>query len=636
VTTAFVPIGERSRYNPPRAGISDQRDASWLRRTLPLVLSHKAMFFTAIVGAFAGLVVQVQIPTVIGRAIDNAIVAKTSPLGGYIAVIFLLGLARWVLSLTSRTLLLKTAYRIEFDLRNIVYEHLTRLSFSFFDHVQSGELMARSNSDVRAVQMYLATAPVILAQCAVAVVVIVEMLLINPVLAFVATVTMPFIGVLGIQVRQRLFPVSWLVQARLAEVATTVDENINGIRVVKSFAAEGQQLRQLYGAAERHQWAVVQDAEIRARWTPMIENLPRLGQAFLLLVGGWMAYQGTVSIGTLVAFNAYILLLQPPFRQLGLLVMLGQRAKASAQRIFAITDTVPAIQDKAGAIDLVTCRGQVDFDHVTFGYRADSPVLADFDLHLRPGETVALVGRSGSGKSTVGRLLARFYDVDDGAVSVDDHDVRGLTMTSLRHHVGLVLDEPFLFSVSIRDNIAFGRLDASFDEVVAAAKAAQADRFIRELPDGYDTVVGERGYTLSGGQRQRIAIARTLLVDPPVLVLDDATSAIDAQVEQLIHAALRRAMENRTTIIIGHRVSTISLADRVAVIEGGRIVAEGTHTALLTSTPIYRQILAAVVAETEAEEDAYDGDGEAPDGVGSADEELDDDQHDDFDRGLRW
>jgi len=338
----------------------------------------------------------------------------------------------------------------------------------------------------------------------------------------------------------------------------------------------------------------------------VLENLPRMGQALLLLAGGWMAYTGSVSVGTLVAFNAYILLLQPPFRQLGLLMMMGQRARASAQRIFAILDTEPAIRDAPDAALLRECRGEVRFDGVWFGYRDDAPVLRGLDLHLRPGETVALVGRSGSGKSTVARLLSRFYDVDAGSVRVDGADVRGLTVSSLRHHVGMVMDEPFLFSMSIRDNIAFGRADASFDEVVAAARAAEAHGFVEELPDGYDTVVGERGYTLSGGQRQRIAIARTLLVDPPILILDDATSAVDAQVEHHIHGALREAMKDRTTIVIGHRISTILLADRVAIIDGGRIVASGTHQDLLDREPIYAEILAAA---TEGAAGPRDGTG---------------------------
>ena len=602
MTTALEPQAETSRFAAPSASIHGRQGSSWLRRTMPLVLAHRTMFVVAVAGSFAGLVVQVQIPRVIGRAIDRALVAQTTPLGGYITILLVLGVTRWLLNVVSRTLLLTTAYRIEYDLRTIIYEQLTRLSFSFFDRMQSGELMARSNSDVRSVQMYLATAPVILAQCAVAIVVFVQMMLVSPPLALVTMSTMPLIAVVGIQIRKRLFPISWLEQSLIAQVATTVDENINGVRVVKSFAAEGQQVRQLYRDAQRARWMVVQDANIRARWSPVLENLPRLGQALLLLVGGWMAYRGSVSVGTLVTFNAYILMLQPPFRQLGLLMMIGQRAKASAQRIFAILDTEPEIRDLPGAVDLVQCRGDVEFDNVSFGYREAGTVLDGFSLHLRAGETIALVGRSGSGKSTVGRLLARFYDVDDGSVRVDGVDVRGLTVSSLRHHVGMVVDEPFLFSTSIRDNIAFGRPDASVDDVVAAATAAEADGFIRDLPRGYDTIVGERGYTLSGGQRQRIAVARTLLVDPPILVLDDATSAIDAQVEQRIHGALQAAMRNRTTIIIGHRVSTIRLADRVAVMDGGRIVATGTHSELLATSPLYGEILAAVVAEAEAGE----------------------------------
>ena len=620
MTTVFEPLAEEEEFLEPRASIHGRQGSSWLRRTFPLVLAHRAMFLTAIISAFVALVVQVQIPRIIGQAIDRALVVQSRPLGGYITILVILGTSRWLLNTLSRTLLLTTAYRIEYDLRTTIYQHLTRLSFSFFDKVQSGELMARSNSDVRSVQMYLATAPVILAQCAVAVLVFVQMMLVSPVLAVVTMATMPFVAVLGVQVRKRLFPISWLEQAMIAQVATTVDENINGIRVVKSFAAEGQQLRQLYKAANRARWVVVQDANVRARWSPVLENLPRLGQALLLLVGGWMAYRGEVTIGTLVTFNAYVLMLQPPFRQLGLLMMIGQRARASAQRIFAILDTEAEIRDRPGAIDLVECRGDVEFDDVKFGYgggaRSDAgadvgpadtaagdgrtdAVLDGFSLRLAPGETIALVGRTGAGKSTVGRLLARFYDVQVGAVRVDGVDVRRLTVASLRHHVGMVLDEPFLFSVSIRDNIAFGRPDASIEEVAAAAVAAEADDFIRELPQGYDTVVGERGYTLSGGQRQRIAIARTLLIDPRILVLDDATSAVDAQVEQRIHAALKEAMRDRTTIIIGHRVSTIRLADRVAVLDGGRIVAIGTHTDLLATEPLYREILAAIVADDE-------------------------------------
>jgi ATP-binding cassette subfamily B protein len=280
-----------------------------------------------------------------------------------------------------------------------------------------------------------------------------------------------------------------------------------------------------------------------------------------------------------------------------MLLMMGRRAAAAAGRIYEILDERPDVTDRPGAVDLVECAGDVHFDDVSFSYASatghgGTSVLDGFELHVRPGETVALVGRTGSGKSTASRLLARFYDVTGGAVRVDGHDVRDVTLPSLRHHIGMVLDEPFLFSVSIRDNIAYGRPDATLDEVRAAAVAAGADEFVLALPEGYDTVVGERGFTLSGGQRQRLSIARTLLVNPPILVLDDATSAIDVQIEQQIHEALRELMVDRTTLIIAHRLSTISLADRVAVVEGGRVIAQGTHTELLATEPRYAEILA--------------------------------------------
>jgi ATP-binding cassette subfamily B protein len=334
--------------------------------------------------------------------------------------------------------------------------------------------------------------------------------------------------------------------------------------------------------------------DARARYAPLMENLPRLGMAMTLLYGGYLAIDGEVTVGTIITFSSYVLLLQAPFRMLGFFMIMSQRAAASAGRIFEILDTPVEITDRPGAVDLTSPRGDVRFDDVRFSYGAGPPVLDGFDLHVEPGETVAIVGPTGSGKSTIARLLLRFYDVDAGAVRIDGHDVRDLTLASLRHHVGMVSDEPFLFSCSIRENIAYARPDATDEEVVEAAKAANAHGFITELAEGYDTVIGERGYTLSGGQRQRIAIARTLLADPAVLVLDDATSAVDVRVEAEIHEALERLSADRTTLIIAHRLSTIALADRVALISGGRVLALDTHQRLLADEPRYREVLASV------------------------------------------
>jgi ATP-binding cassette subfamily B protein len=603
-TSPFVPIGVTPQYPPPRRNIDPDRSKGWLKRALPIVLAHKGIFISSLVISFIGLIFQVLIPKEVALALDDGLKPGGAPLEQFVGVLVVLALLRFAANYSSRLLLLRTAYRIEYDFRNILYEHFTRMTFSFYDRVQSGQLISRANSDIRAVQMYLAQAPFILVQCSVVVLAFILMLTINVPLAFVALSTMPFVFIAGIRMRKQMFPVSWLIQARLADVATVVDENIQGVRVVKSFAAEEEQLKLLTGTAKRAEWANVEQAEIRAKFAPLIENLPRLGQALVLLYGGYLAINGQATIGDILAFNAYVLMLVPPFRQLGFVMMMGQRAAASAQRIYEVLDEQPDIVDHPGAVDLVECRGDVRFDDVKFDYASGTPVLDHFDLHLRPGETIALVGRTGTGKSTVARLLARFYDVSAGAVRIDGHDVRDITLPSLRHHIGMVLDDPFLFSVSIRDNIAYGKPDASFEDVEAAAIAANADGFIRDLPDGYDTVVGERGFTLSGGQRQRISIARTLLVNPPILVLDDATSAIDVQIEQQIHAALSKLMQDRTTLIIAHRLSTISLADRVAVLENGRVIAEGTHTELLATEPRYVEILAQ--AEKDAEEAVRD------------------------------
>jgi ATP-binding cassette subfamily B protein len=620
---AYVPMGALSRYQAPKSTIDPDKSKSWIKRATPIVMAHKLQWFTALIFSFLGLVIQVWIPKILQNGITNALILHTAQLHIYVEAIAGLGILVGVFGYISRSNLFKVAYAIEFDLRNILYEHFTRMSFPFYDRVQSGQLISRANSDIRSVQMYLTFAPMILVQCSIAIVAFGFMLSISVPLAFVAMASMPFIYLVGVRMRQSLFPVSWIIQSRLAEVATVVDENVNGVRVVRSFAAEQQQLRQLGTAADRVQWGYIKDADLRARFTPLVQNLSQVGLVLVLLVGGWMVIHDHLPVASIVSFNLYLVMMQAPFMMLGMLIMMGQRASASAGRIYEILDEQPTIFDRPDAVDLVNSEGDVHFDDVSFAYAADSllskaiepgdgedkrrQILSHLNLHLRPGETVAMVGRTGSGKSTVARVLARFYDATGGSVRVDGHDVRDLTLTSLRGNIGVVLDEPFLFSVSIRDNIAYGRPDATMEEVEAAAVAAGADGFINRLADGYKTVVGERGYTLSGGQRQRIAIARALLVNPPILILDDATSAIDVKVEQRIHSSLRVLMEGRTTLIIAHRLSTISLADRVVLLDGGRIVADGTHAELLASTPLYSEVLAQAAKEETAETVAAEG-----------------------------
>jgi ATP-binding cassette subfamily B protein len=567
---------------------------------LPVIASHRVTFITAIVLSFVSLIFQVFVPNMLANDINNTFIKHVNSLHGDVISIVVVGVLAGVTGIISRQYLFYTAYNVEADLRSLIYEHLTWLSFSFYDRVQSGQLISRANSDIRSVQMYSIFAPLIIVQCCIGVVAFGFMLSINWALALISMIVMPILYVVGIKMRRVMFPISWITQARLAEVATIVDENVNGVRVVKSFAQEEAEINRLADAAEGVAWSYIKDANIRAVWSPWVQNLPQLGLALVLLCGGWMVLHGDLQYPEILAFSLYLLMLQAPFMMLGQLVMMGQRAKASAARIFEILDERPEIVDRPGAYDLLDINGRVDLNHVTFTYDNGAEILKDFDVHIRPGETVALVGRTGSGKSTVARLMTRFYDVSSGNVEIDGHDIRDVTLTSLRENVGVVLDEPFLFSISIRDNIAYGRPDASLEEIQAAARAANADEFIVRLPESYDTVIGERGYTLSGGQRQRIAIARTLLLNPPILILDDATSAIDVHVESGIYEALRGLLTQRTTIVIAHRISTIALASRVLLIDEGRVIADGTHEDLLANVPLYSEILAQATNEESA------------------------------------
>jgi ATP-binding cassette subfamily B protein len=604
-SSAFEPIAESSAYDAPHEAIHPDQARSWLARAWPVVRGHRRIWFFSLAMSFIALLAQVQIPRIIGSALSSSLpvqghTTRLRPLATFAVLIGIAIVVREIGNYAGRRCLLTTAYRFEYDLRHMIYEHYMSLSFPFFDRVSVGELISRANSDVRAVQQYLVMAPTVLVQCSVVLVAFAEMFALNIQLALVTAISLPVTFLIGLAMRRRIHPVSWLIQARLASIATHVEETASGIRVVKSFAAEQQELTELAGSAEELEWAYIQDANIESNWAPVLENLPRAGLAVILLYGGILVADGHLSVGTLFTFQAYMLIFQPPFRQLGLVIMNGQRAAASAERIYEILDHPPDVVTEPGAADLLACRGDVRFDKVGFAYPDGTRVLEDFDLHIEPGETVALVGRTGSGKTTAGRLLNRSYDTTSGCLSIDGRDLREYTLESLRACVGFVFDESFLFSVSVRDNIAYGRPGASLDEIIAAAQAADADEFITRLADGYETVVGERGYTLSGGQRQRIAIARTLLVNPPVLVLDDATSAIDAQVEQRVHAALRKLMASRTTLIIAHRLATIALADRVALIEHGRVIATGRHRELLAADARYADVLGQLAGSAES------------------------------------
>ena len=606
-TPEFEPVAVTAHYNPPPAGIDPDRTKGWIKRLWPMVRAYRRIMLIGVVTGVVALAIQAAVPALGRSAVDAAIEGNSGALWLVFGLTAAFGIGRMVFGGVYRFQLFKLGWNVETDLRAIMYEHLTRLSFSYYDRTQSGEVISRANSDIRSLQLLLAFGPLVSMNVLMFVMALGFMVYVHPWLALVALAPLPGVYWFGLKFRNQVFPLSWVTQARMADLATIVDENVNGTRVVKSFAAEERQIALLGRSAQRIYWTNVEIANSRSRWNPLIESLPRLGTAMVVLYGGWLAIEGVVSIGTLLAFSAYVIMLQVPFRMAGFMLMQGQRASAAAQRIYEILDEEPEIVDSPTAVDIVDPRGQVDFEGVSFGYNPEVPVLDDFTLHIEPGERVAIVGSTGTGKSTVARLLDRFYEVDGGSVRIDGLDVRDVTLRSLRHTVGLVLDEPFLFSASVHDNIAYGRPDASRSDVVTAATAAQAHGFISELAHGYDSVVGERGYTLSGGQRQRIAIARTLLANPKVLVLDDATSAIDVTVEEAIHQALQGLMANRTTIIIAHRLSTISLAERVVVIDQGRVANMGTHAELLATDPHYVEILA---RHSDDETDGVSGNGD--------------------------
>lgn len=487
----------------------------------------------------------------------------------------------------------------------------------------TGQLVGRANSDSTLVQGLLNFFPIMNSNLLLVALSVAVMLYLSPLLAIVSIVIVPVLVMLSYRMRWRVFPATWDGQQRESEVVQIVDEDLNGVRVVKAFGQEHAELERVADASQTLYGSQMRAVRLQSRYQPVLEVVPALGQVAILCLGGWMALHHEISLGTFLAFSTYVTQLVAPAQRLAGVLTVAQQARAGVERIFQLLDLRPAITDAPDAVELPELRGEVTFSDVHFAYGQGPAVLDGFDLHIDAGTRVALVGLSGSGKSTAIELVSRFYDPQRGTVAVDGHDVAGVTCHSLRSQVGVAFEESFLFSESVWDNIAYGRPDADDADVVAAARAAGAHRFIEALPRGYDTMVGERGLSLSGGQRQRVALARALLYDPRILILDDATSAVDATTEEAIHDALRHVMAGRTTILVAHRRSTLHLADRIVVVDGGRVVDQGTHDELMDRSPLYGTLLTGLEAQEAA---ATVGDGieaelahvRAPDGTTSS------------------
>ena len=507
--------------------------------------------------------------------------------------ILVLGALSATCSGIRRYLAFAVAYRVETDLREDMFGNLQRLDFRFHDHAQTGQLMARAATDLQQINQFVVMIPITIANVLTILSVTAILFYINATLAVIALASLPILNLAAKRFSNRIHPVSMTLQHELSGLSTVVEETVTGIRAVKGFGAEGAQARQLAVQADRIYDRIIDLARIRAFFNPLLDVLPALSLAFVLWYGGVAVAHHNLSIGDLVAFNLYVVMLVGPLQMVGQIIAQAQRAVASSQRVKEILDADPKIYDDPHARPLPKGQGQVHFDHVSFSYgEAGRRVLDGLDLVINPGESVALVGATGSGKSTVARLLARFYDPEDGRITLDGTDIRDIQLRRLRRAVAIVFEDTFLFSTTVAENIAFAEPDTPFERVVRAAELAGAHEFISDLPDGYDTLLGERGLSLSGGQRQRLALARAILADPRVLVLDDATSSVDATKEHEIRDALTQVMSGRTTIVIAHRPATIALAERVVLIDGGRIVAEGTHQSLAAGNERYREVLA--------------------------------------------
>jgi ATP-binding cassette subfamily B protein len=543
--------------------------------------------------ALTAMVPTIAIPLLTGRAVDAIRHNERGHLGTYAVLIGVAGLARLLLTVFRRLIAGRVSLGIEYDLRNRIYGHLQSLELAFFDRQQTGQLMSRSTVDLQAVRFFLGYGLIFISQSALTVLLsAAAMFSLQPRLAAIALAPVPFVVWIAQRYGRRARPAAQEVQQRIAEVTAEAEENVSGVRVVKAFAREERQLERFQMKVGRIFDQAMVSTRIQAFYNPFIGFLPQLGLAAILFFGGRDVINGRMSLGDFTAFYTFLLYLLGPMRMLGISLGMAQRATASGTRLFQVLDRAPAIVAPPDAPALPDGSGRVELRGVTLRYEGGGkPALHDIDLDVAAGTTIALVGATGSGKTTLVQLIARLYDPDEGAVLVDGVNVREVDLGSLRRSIAIVNDDPFLFSATVAENIAYAREDATAEEIEAAARRAQAHEFIARLPDGYATRVGERGLTLSGGQRQRIAIARALLADPRILVLDDATSSVDASTESQIKKALREVMAGRTTFVIAHRLSTIALADEIAVLEHGELVARGSHEELLELSELYHEIV---------------------------------------------
>jgi ATP-binding cassette, subfamily B, bacterial len=586
---------------------SDGDGRGWMRRLARYCWRYRRNTVIALAGAVLAALVTAAIPLVQRQIIDNVIVTHRQSIWPLAIALVVLALFNFAGIYLRRYNGGRVSLDVQHDLRTELLGALTRLDGTRQDELHTGQVVSRSISDVNMVQGLLSMIPVTMGNVLLFVASVVIMLFLSPLLTVVALVVGPALYFVAIASRRRLFPSSWHAQQESGAVAGVVEAAVTGVRVVKGFGQEDQEIARLERSSRRLFASRVRTVRLMARYSPALTAIPAFGQIGVLALGGWLAIRGQITLGTFLAFSSYLAQMVGPVRMLTYLITLGQEARASVIRVFEVIDSRPVITEKPDAAELPADASGVELEDVHFGYLPGVPVLNGLSLRAEPGETLAMIGGSGSGKSTVAMLLPRFYDVDSGAVMLGGHDVRDVTMDSLRAAIGLVMEDSFLFSDTVRSNIAYGNPDATQEQVVAAARAAEAEEFIAELPDGYDTVIGEQGLSLSGGQRQRIALARALLTDPRVLVLDDATSSIDPRMEAEIHDTLRRVMRGRTTLLIAHRRSTLQLADRIAVLHGGRVEDVGTHEELTDRCPRYRLLLTGpgdADADAEAEVDS--------------------------------